>query len=292
MATARTAEPAATPQGIVWEATSTPDLLSNFVQNDSTTEGGDPPVVVPSPDLPGRQAIQFTVPSGGKRSELLPKVPEFQNGTTMFFGYNGVLADDFPVDADAFQIIMQWHQAGDEGSPPVALHVRQGQIILSGGDNQEHANYDVPVGPARPGQQLNLVVRIAFSDNPQQGSLDVWSGGQHVVTDYHPESGTAYDQYNYLKVGMYRDPSLDGTARVTMNNVVVGTDLASVERELGAPPSSEAQNGDPSAQSTSTSAGQRTTSFSASSFALGVAAVVAIALVIVVVRRSRTRGRP
>ena len=279
---------APTPPDIVWEATSAPDLLGAFQRTEYNEESGAPEVV-PSPTT-GRPALQFTVPGGGTRSELLPKVGQQQNGDNLFFGYSGKLADDFPVDADSYQILMQWHHASDEGSPPVAVHVKRGQLVLAGGGNNDHEPFEVPIGAARPGMDLNLVVRVFFSKKPEEGSVDVWSGGRHVITDFKPPSGTAYDQYNYLKVGLYRDPSLEGTARVLVNNVVVGTDLPGVQQEVGAPSAESGDGGEGTTADPDAISSSRESTWSASSFALGAAVVVAIGLGIAVARRSR--GRP
>lgn len=295
------AEPAARtpsapdPRSIVWEADSAPDLLSAFDRTEYNEESGAPSVVS-SPNLPGRKALQFTVPGGGTRSELVPKIDQQRNGQNLYFGYSGKLTDDFPVDADKYQIFMQWHQNSDDGSPPVSLQVKRNQFFLTGGGNDGHEGFEVPIGPAKAGQDVNLAVRILFSKKPEQGSVDVWSGGRKAVSGFKPPSGTAYDDKNYIKVGLYRDSSLTSEARLWVNNVVVGTDLASVQREVGGPPASaqdeESTTTTPSDdQASDPPSSDEDSSWSLASFAFGAAAVVAIGLVIALVRRNRERQR-
>lgn len=281
--------------GLVFNATGNPDLLSGFDRDDYNEKAG-PPEVVSSPNIPGRQAIKFSVAPEAQRSEVVPKIPHQRDGDTLFFGYNGFIPDGFPIDADRYQIFMQWHHEGNDGSPPISVNLRDNKIMLAGGDDDPHPSYEKTVAPMAGGQPINIVLKIVFSQDPDEGSIDVWSGGKQVVTDFHPPGGTMYDDGDYLKVGMYRDTKLPDTADVYINNLAVGNDYASVQNAIGAPSASPEAGGSTGAPSTAKPSG-RTSSSEGSGFttglavgAIGVAALIAIWLA-VTARNRRRSGR-
>lgn len=269
--------------GIVWEADTAPDLISAFDRTEYNESSGAPRVV-DSPNLPGRRALQFTVPGGGNRSELVPNMDRQKNGQDLFFGYSGKLADDFPVDEDGYQIIMQWHQDADQGSPPVAVHVKRGQLFLAGGGNRGNEGFEQRIGTVKPGQDLNLIVRIKFSQDPSEGKVNVWNNGRQVLRDFEPPDGTAYDDQNYMKVGIYRDSSLESTASLWINNVAVGTDLRAVQDQIGAPTGADPDAG------TSADGSEDSSWWSPISMALGALVVVVLGLGVMAWRRRTHQG--
>lgn len=231
-ANASATRPQALTDGILWAANSTHDLFDGFERSDFNESGGAPQEVA-SPNLPGRQALKFSVAPGAHRSEVVPRVAHQKEGDTLYFGYNGYLAPNFPIDANKYQIFMQWHHEGDDGSPPISVNARDNKLELAGGDNLDHKSYEKTIAPIGAGQPVNLVLKIVFSQDSDKGSIDVWSQGRQLVSNFHPPDGTMYDDGDYLKVGMYRDTSLSGTADVFLNNVAVGTDLDSVQKAIG-----------------------------------------------------------
>ncbi|PVZ07979.1 polysaccharide lyase [Actinomycetospora cinnamomea] len=222
------------------------DLLGEFERNDYNEQDGAPEQVA-APDMPGRQALRFTLEGGEQRSELLPRIPYQREGDLQYYAYSGYLAPDFPVDADGWQILLQWHQFSDEGSPPIAVEVRDGRLVLS----EEGRAYQ-DLGPARPGAPIDLVLRIRFSEDPDEGVVDVWNAGEHVLQEFRPESGTLLDEGNYLKVGYYRSTSIDETGTVYLDDLRVGPTAASVGgRATSNIPAGELETGPSPASDTS-----------------------------------------
>jgi hypothetical protein len=199
------------------------DLLEAFERNDYNEQDGAPQQVE-APDMPGREALRFTLDEGEQRSELLPRIPDQREGDLQYYAYSGYLAPDFPVDADGWQIILQWHQFSDEGSPPIAVEIRDGRLVLS----EEGAGYQ-DLGPARPGAPVDIVLRIRFSEDPDEGVVDVWNAGRHVLTEFRPENGTLIDEGNYLKVGYYRSTSIEETGTLYLDDLRIGATAASVD---------------------------------------------------------------
>lgn len=165
------------------------------------------------------RAIEFTVPGGGQRSEVRPRVPRAIEGTVQDVTYRGRLARDFPADADGWQILLQWHQSSDEGSPPVAVEVNKGRLMLDNGENNQ-----VEIGRVQAGDTVDLRLRVLFSKSRRTGTVDVWNAGRQVLAGYQPPEGTLQaDGRNYMKVGLYRSDSIDQDGTVTVDDLQVAT---------------------------------------------------------------------
>ena len=122
------------------------DLFDNS-GDEGLVEKGSRPRIVANPDDPDRQAWQFSLGPGGKRSEVLPqgRAAEPRDGDEQYIRYTAQLSDDFPTDTGTWQVILQWHHASPDGSPPLALQVTRGQLMMvSGGDDVQS------IGPVSP----------------------------------------------------------------------------------------------------------------------------------------------
>ena len=131
--------------------------------NEGLVERGPLPQIVPNPDEPGRQAWRFTLGPGGKRAEVLPEGPGTRptDGDVQWVRYSAVLDRGFPTTTDQWQLILQWHHDSPDGSPPLALQVTQGQLMMVAGGEDKKA-----IGPVAPGQRVDLVMRVVFSRTP------------------------------------------------------------------------------------------------------------------------------
>jgi hypothetical protein len=215
-----------TGDGVVWRAGTGADaVLDSYRVTPWNTDDAEDPRAVDSPDVPGRTAVEFTVPGGGTRSELEPAYRSFRPGDEYWFGFAVYLPSDFPVDTSDWQVIAQWKNSGD-GSPPLAIQVRGGRFVLDGGEGiGKHWSRDI--GPARAGVRTDLVLRVRFSDDPDEGSVDVIQDGREVVSDYRPRGGTLYpDEVSYLKTGLYRSDGIDDEGSVYYDDAVIATSRA------------------------------------------------------------------
>lgn len=201
------------------------DLFDNSA-NDGLVENGPRPRVVANPDDPARQAWQFSLGPGGKRSEVLPQGPgtEPTDGDEQFIRYTARLSDDFPTDTDSWQLVLQWHHALPSGSPPLALQITRGQLyMVSEGDDMQ------AIGPVSPGQRVDLTMRVKFSQDPDEGSVTVWRDGRPTgVTDWHPRDGTMSTPEAYMKMGMYRSTSIREGGSIIVTDLKIGRDAAGI----------------------------------------------------------------
>jgi hypothetical protein len=207
--------------GALFEAASgsLPRLFDNS-GGSGLVEGGVLPQIVANPDAPGRQAWQFSLPGGGIRSEVLPQGPgtEPVDGEEQYVRYTARLSDDFPTNTDSWQVILQWHHTSASGSPPLALQVTRGQLVMvsDGVDMQS-------IGAVRPGDKIDLTMHIKFSQTPGAGAVTVWRNGQPTgVTNWTPARGTMSTAAAYLKMGLYRDPGIGQPGSVLVSDLKIG----------------------------------------------------------------------
>jgi hypothetical protein len=184
---------------------------------------------------------------------------------------------------------MQWHHYGDDGSPPVAIAVQQGQLMITGGDDNRNERYEQPIAAIGPGDPIDIIVRIVFSRDREKGTVDVWSGGRRTVTAFHPPDGTLYDDGDYMKVGLYRSEDLRDRAQLTMDDVAVGRSRQAVDAamvEQGGTSSQGSPDASPDESTGGSDDGLRT------SLAVGtVALIAAVVAAVAVVRRRQGAGR-
>jgi hypothetical protein len=193
------------------------DVASHF------DDSGGPGLVegAPRPQFVGR-ALSFAVPGGGKRAEMLPLLPEYHEGDDLWVHDVSTL-HGLPTDTGTWQLVLQWHQRANTGSPPIALEAGQGRLRLAnvGADQQD-------VGALGPNDTLDVVLHIHFSRNPAAAVVDVWRDGLPKVVDYHPPRGTLLDGGDYLKIGLYRDPAITQASSMTTTRLVAGPTDASI----------------------------------------------------------------
>ncbi|GAA4751683.1 heparin lyase I family protein [Actinomycetospora chibensis] len=201
------------------------DLFDNSA-NDGLVENGPRPRIVANPDDPDRQAWQFSLGPGGKRSEVLPQGPgtEPVDGDQQFVRYTAQLSDDFPTDTGNWQVILQWHHTSPNGSPPLALQVTRGQLyMVSEGDDMQ------AIGPVSPGQRIDLAMKITFAQDPSEGSVTVWRDGRPTgVTNWSPRDGTMSTHAAYLKMGMYRAQAIREGGSIIVTDLKIGRDAAGI----------------------------------------------------------------
>jgi hypothetical protein len=199
--------------------TSVGDFASHFVGNGDSgqVDGGAVPQITN-----GGKSLTFAIPGGGERSESVPRLPEYHEGDDVWVHDVSTL-HDLPTGTNTWQLVLQWHQNGDNGSPPVALQAGGGRLRLAnvGTDFQD-------LGPLGPDDTIDVVLHIHFSRSPDAARVDVWRDGVPKVTNYHPPQGTLLDGGDYMKIGLYRDPSISQDSSMTTSRLVVGPTDASI----------------------------------------------------------------
>ncbi|MDL5156891.1 polysaccharide lyase [Actinomycetospora termitidis] len=233
----RPTTPAATPNAApapaakpIWDAAITAQGLGMFKDTPWNMVGAKTPTVVPATGLTGRKALKFTMPGGGKRSEIEPNVDNFTEGQDRYIRLSVRLADGFPVDTDSWQLITQFKNEG-EGSPPLELRIGGGNFVLSGGFGHPDGSksFDKVIAPAAVGKVTTLVLHVKFSSTSSKSVVDAWVDGQQKVTGFRPPGGTMYPgDYSYWKLGLYRDTGISQASTYELSDAKLGDSYASV----------------------------------------------------------------
>jgi polysaccharide lyase-like protein/cutinase len=195
--------------------------LKGFKSTPWNNQGATDPSSAASPNVPGRKAVKFEMPGGGKRTEAEPDIPEFKEGEKTFVGYSGFFDQGFPTNTDTWQLIMQFKQPGT-GSPPLAVEVGKGQLRLANDGGGEKDFCPVTQGA------FSFQLGVTFG-----GAVDAWCNGKQTLTGYTTPKSNVQGRA-YLKTGIYRDESIKQDSTLFLNDLKVGKTLESVSGLAGA----------------------------------------------------------
>ncbi len=195
--------------------------LTGFKSTPWNNQGATDPSSAASPNVPGRKAVKFEMPGGGKRTEAEPDIPEFTQGQKAFVGYSGFFDQGFPTNTDTWQLIMQFKQPGT-GSPPLAVEVGKGQLRLANDGGSEKDFCPVTQGA------FSFQLGVTFG-----GAIDAWCNGKQTLTGYTTPKPNVQGSA-YLKTGIYRDESIKQDSTLFLNDLKVGKTLDSVSGLAGA----------------------------------------------------------
>ncbi len=182
--------------------------------------------VVDSPVAEGTKALKVTVLEGddpidssGNRNEFVQMTLE-PEGSESWYRWNTMFAEDYP-SADTWQLFLQWHHRGNDGSPPLQFQVRGEEIKMRA--NKEF----VWSAPLVRGQWNEFLLHVKWSSDPDEGFVELWHNGQLALPKTF--TPTQYPgELNYLKMGLYRDDKIKEPGVLWHDGLVIGTELADV----------------------------------------------------------------
>ena len=188
--------------------------------------------IVSSPMRQGRYALKATVRQGdnpisasGNRNELFRYTNE-KSGDEYFYSWSTMFASDFP-NASTWQVFTQWHHSGCCGSPPVEFFVYGQEIRLNVNGTT------VWKTPLVRAQWNDFTFHVKWSPTSTVGFIELWHNGKQVITKRYMT--TMYSgQYNYLKMGLYRNSTISQVGVVYHDGFTMGRTLADVSPTLAA----------------------------------------------------------
>lgn len=166
--------------------------------------------------------------TGSERSEISLSGPDFREGQELYFRDMIRIPRGSSIGG-SWQIINQLHEHDWGGSPGIAVFLEPGpSIAIGAGDGSptflERAALDFD-------RWHDLVYRVKLSRDPGTGFVEVWLDGVPLELANGRQriyGQTIQAERAYLKAGIYRGRSHDGTSVVEHDNIVVGTTLAAV----------------------------------------------------------------
>ena len=163
----------------------------------------------------------------GERSEAKPPdSTDVSDGDERWYSFSMMFDKSFPVPADGWCDPMQWHPANSdhsaaEGSP--ALNLQCGndgddKLYLQVGDKEL-----MPIGSLDRGVWHRYLLHVKFSNDPGVAFEEVHRDGQLVLPKTSPKYANMTTPKAYLKIGMYRKGTNDGSMVVWHDDMAVYT---------------------------------------------------------------------
>jgi len=186
----------------------------------------DRAVVTRDPIRQGKYAVRITVRQGdnpinasGNRSELVRMTNEAP-GSEYYYRFSTMFPSNFP-NVNRWQVFLQWHHTGNNGSPPVECYVLLNQMRCRVGGANGKVLWTRPL---ERNKWQNFIFHLKWSSNASVGFIEMWRNGKkelpkkYVATQYPGER-------TILKVGYYRDNRVTQTAQIYHDSVVQATRL-------------------------------------------------------------------
>jgi hypothetical protein len=232
---------------VLWTADAERDTYkewaNNSCQNDSRVRQ------ISSLVAQGNRAYEVEVRDGddswGERCELgegnptRDGFPLYNEGDERWISFQVRLPDDYPIDAKSWNVIMQLKQLGGIGTPAVSMEVQDGKWSLENSDtNHESSGCNWWwTGPAQRNVWTKFTLHVKFSPRDDVGYIELFGDldGQGVKklmdkTYMHTmkvENGHTVQSHS--RIGLYRDPKIQGTSHIYFDGYTMGDDRTSVE---------------------------------------------------------------
>ncbi|HLT30352.1 MAG TPA: heparin lyase I family protein [Myxococcaceae bacterium] len=189
--------------------------------------------VVDSPVREGNYSLRVAVQQGddpinasGNRNELI-LYDNPADGTEVFYRWSTFFPSSYP-STGGWQIFSQFHHTGCCGSPPVEFYIRDEVIHLRVGGSDGRVIWKTPLERV---VWKDFILQIRWSSDPRVGRVALWYQGEQVVAP--TQIATRYPgDGSYFKLGLYRDASIQPTAVIFHDDVMVATELADVLRPV------------------------------------------------------------
>ena len=250
------------PRGrVLWKADAQSPLVDEWAEYSTafhcgrltTAVRGDPRAKrLAGPTMAGAEVYEFTVSDGddcyGERSEVGQALPSradfshsrlFNDGDDRWISFAVKPGRDFPTTTRHWNVIAQWKQLAVPGQvlccPILALELRNERYNLAS-DGEI-----VWRGPrALRARWARFSLHIKFSPVASIGFVEIWGGDPNVrgmrrlLTRTHMQTlsrtvaGTTVP--SHARIGIYRDPTISGTAHLYYDGYTVATTRQAAER--------------------------------------------------------------
>lgn len=167
---------------------------TQYQKIDGNIQNGVKPMPLTTHPILGR-CLKPSLLSGELRHEVQPAGTydsDWDSGETWWFGWNEVLAQDFPINSsENFAVISQVHQSSSSGSPPLEFNARSGALYIRGsstGYNRKVCNLEV-------NKRYNIVCGLKLVSGTGTSTINVYVNGEHLIQDYKPGVSFGNDCY-------------------------------------------------------------------------------------------------
>lgn len=239
--------PASASAAVQWSATAEKPWNQEWANY--SCQDGSRVQEVTSPTAEGQRAYRIELRDGdnsyGERCELgmgnptRNGFPLFQAGDERWISFQVYLPDDYPIDARSWNVFYQQKQLGSMGTPVISMEVQRGRFILMNANNNGVSGDTVEKwsGPATRNRWIRFTVHTKFSPDPTVGSIELYGdldgqGMKLLMPEIHTwtmKQDGGIPVPVHARIGMYRDPSIQGTSHILFDGYTIATDRASAE---------------------------------------------------------------
>jgi hypothetical protein len=210
---------------------------------------------VTTPTAQGRYAYRSTIQDGddcdGERAEVgqgnpLSESGEhrlFREGQDVWISWQMRLGPTFPLDAQTWQSVVQLKQLGSLGTPVVNVDAAFGQwrLNVADGNGVSDGGRTLWAGPATRETWAKFTLHVRFSPDPARGFIELYGdladglGLRPLLVrtptwtmKRDPQTGEAVR--SHVRLGIYRNPEISGSAEVFYDGLTVATTREAAER--------------------------------------------------------------
>lgn len=177
----------------------------------------------------GNHALKVTVKKGddpinasGNRNELLYMGLE-PAGTENYYKWSTFFPASFPR-ANTWQVFVQWHHLGLNGSPPLEFFIIDDEMRMRAGGVSGPIVWREPMQRDR---WHDFVLHVKWSPDPKVGFVELYKDGELVVPRRYVATQFKGD-VNYLKMGLYRNDTISPVGVLYHDGFEVATTLEDV----------------------------------------------------------------
>jgi hypothetical protein len=176
------------------------------------------------------------------RSDMLDRL--FSEGQERWIAWQTRLETGYPIGTTRWNVVAQWKQLGSLGSPVLGMYVHNSQWYMqrttSDPNNQWPPGFDsaFALGTARTGVWTKWLLHIKFSPSDTVGFVEFYSdlGNPTGVAEVLPHTMQSTMKVDggvtvksHARIGLYRDPAINGTAAATYDGYTVATTREAAE---------------------------------------------------------------
>jgi hypothetical protein len=166
--------------------------------------------------------------TGSERSELSLSGQDLREGQDIYVR-DVLRIPHGSAIGDSWLIVNQLHESDWGGSPGIAVFVDSGPSIEIGSGDGDRRFLDST--PLEYGRWHDLVYRVKLSRDPAVGFVEAWLDGTQLELangEARIYGQTIQAARAYLKAGIYRGESHDGTTVIEHDDIAIGTTLEAV----------------------------------------------------------------
>lgn len=168
------------------------------------------------------------------RSDMTDRL--FSEGQERWISWQTKLGSNYPISNSRWQVVAQWKQLGSLGSPALSMEAKSGRWEFK--NHSSAGNRTWALGPAALERWTKFTLRVKFSPSSSTGFVELFGDlgdgkgmrqlvARTNVATMKTDGGRTVQ--SHARLGIYRDPSISGTANAWYDGYTVATTRSAAE---------------------------------------------------------------